>query len=76
MTDRKLKHYLQEYPIAVLSGAPLSDILNNSEATGRVAKWGIELSPWDITYKARDVLKSQVLADFIPEWTEVRPRVR
>ena len=65
MTAKKLKHYFQEHPIVVLSGAPLSDILNNSEATGRVAKWGIELSPWDIMYKARDALKSQILADFI-----------
>jgi len=56
----------------VVTHAPLSDILNNPEATGRVAKWGIELSPRDITYKPRDVIKSQVLADFIAEWTEVQ----
>ena len=67
MTARKLKHYFTEHPITVLTGAPLSDILNNPEATGRVAKWGIELSPFDITYRARDALKSQVLADFLDE---------
>ena len=72
MTARKLKHYFTEHPIAVITGAPLSDILNNPEATGRVAKWGIELSPYDITYRARDALKSQVLADFVAEWTEVQ----
>ena len=58
--------------MTVVTHAPLSDILNNPEATGRVAKWGIELSPRDITYKPRDVIKSQVLADFIAEWTEVQ----
>ena len=37
-----------------------------------MAKWGIELSPRDITYKARNAIKSHVLADFIAEWTEVQ----
>jgi diketogulonate reductase-like aldo/keto reductase len=34
MTARKLRHYFQEHPIMVVSEAPLSDILNNPEATG------------------------------------------
>ncbi len=29
----------------VVNEAPLNSILNNPEATGRVALWGIELSP-------------------------------
>ncbi|KAK1626493.1 hypothetical protein QYE76_000808 [Lolium multiflorum] len=33
-------------------------------------KWGIELSAFDINYKARTAVKSQVLADFIADWTE------
>ena len=39
-------------------------------ATGRIAKWAIELLPFDITYKPRRAIKSQVLADFITKWTE------
>jgi hypothetical protein len=58
MMARKLQHYFQEHPIMVVSEAPLSDILNNPEATGRVAKWGIELSPRDITYEKRKAIKS------------------
>ena len=65
MTARKLTHYFSEHPVTVLTDAPLSDILNNPEATGRVAKWGIKLSPRDITYRPRDALKSQALADFL-----------
>ena len=38
---------------------------------GRIAKWAIELLLFDITYKARRAIKSQVLADFVAEWTEV-----
>ncbi|KAK1621335.1 hypothetical protein QYE76_026852 [Lolium multiflorum] len=68
--SRKLRHYFQEHPITVVSKAPLATIINNSDATGRVAKWGIELSAFDINYEARTAIKSQVLADFIADWTE------
>ncbi|KAK1682492.1 hypothetical protein QYE76_043340 [Lolium multiflorum] len=68
--SRKLRHYFQEHPLTVVSKAPLLTILNNADATGRTAKWGIELSAFDIAYKPRTVVKSQVLADFIADWTE------
>ena len=48
----------------------MSDIINNCEATGRVAKWGIELAAFEIDYKPRTAIKSQALADFIADWTE------
>ncbi|KAK1602583.1 hypothetical protein QYE76_037577 [Lolium multiflorum] len=67
---RKLRHYFQEHPVIVVSKAPLSTILNNADATGRTTKWGIELSAFDINYKARTAVKSQVLADFVADWTE------
>lgn len=49
---------------------PLNDIINNRDAIGQIAKWAIELLPFDITYKPRRDIKSQVLADFVAEWTE------
>jgi hypothetical protein len=55
------------HPIIVVNEAPLSNILNNPEATGRVSLWGIELSPLDITYEKRKAIKSQVLPYFIAE---------
>ena len=48
----------------------MGDIINNAEATGRVAKWGIELAAFDIVYKPRTAIKSQALADFVADWTE------
>ena len=53
------------------SEVPLNDIINNRNATGRISKWAIELLPFDITYKPPRAIKSQVLADFVAEWTEV-----
>src|SRR4051812_10422580 len=70
MASWKLRHYFQECSITVASGVPLNDIINNHDATGRIAKWAIELIPSDITYKPHRPIKSQVLADFIAEWTE------
>jgi hypothetical protein len=46
---RKLHHYFADHPIVVVSDAPLSNILNNPDATGRLSLWGIELCPRDIT---------------------------
>ena len=70
MASRKLRHYFQECPITVASEVPLNDIINNRDATGRFAKWSIELLLFDITYKPRRAIKSQALADFVAEWTE------
>jgi hypothetical protein len=55
----------------VVNKTPLSDIINNSDATGRVAKWGIELAAFEFTYKRRDAIKSQALADFVVDWTKM-----
>ncbi len=70
MASRKLRHYFQECSSTVASEVPLNDIINNCDATGRIAKWAIELLPFDIIYKPRRAIKSQVLADFVTEWTE------
>src|SRR5215216_4957960 len=70
MISRKLRYYFQECSITVASKVPLNDIINNWDATGWIAKWAIELLPFDITYKPRQAIKSQVLADFVAEWTE------
>jgi dsDNA-binding SOS-regulon protein len=71
-TARKLPQYLAVHPIIVVDEAPLSNILNNPAATGRVSLWGIELSPLDITYEKRKAIKSQVLPDFTAEWLELQ----
>jgi ribonuclease HI len=71
MTGKKLPHYFECHSIIVVASTPVSSILNNPEATGRVLLWGITLRPWEITYQRQSAIKSQVLPDFIAEWTEV-----
>ena len=58
MASRKLRHYFQECSITVASEVPLNDIINNHDAMGWIAKWAIELLPFDITYKPRRAIKS------------------
>jgi hypothetical protein len=51
MRGKKLPHYFEMHPIIMVTSAPLSNILNNPNATGRVSLWGITLVPWEITYQ-------------------------
>jgi hypothetical protein len=68
----KLRHYFYDHKIKVVSKAPLKDIINNSDAIGQVAKWGIELASFEIDYKPRTAIKSQALAEFMADWKEAQ----
>nr|XP_025636282.1 uncharacterized protein LOC112730408 [Arachis hypogaea] len=68
-TARRLQHYFQSHTIIVRTDQPLRQILTRPELAGRLIKWSVELSEFDIQYKSRKTLKSQVLADFISELT-------
>ncbi|XP_010495428.1 PREDICTED: uncharacterized protein LOC104772525 [Camelina sativa] len=64
---RKLRPYFQSHIDAVLSNHPLRSILHSPNQSGRLTKWAIELSEYDIEYRTRLAAKSQVLADFLIE---------
>jgi hypothetical protein len=72
MTKRKLQHYFDVHPITVVSKYPLGEVIQNPEAKGRIAKWALELTGQNITYAPLSAIKSQVLADFVAEWTEMQ----
>jgi hypothetical protein len=78
ITSHKLSHYFQVHQIEVHTSSTLDEILNNKEATGKIAKWAIELFMYNIVYKPRTAIKAQALSDFIAEWTETQtpPRER
>jgi hypothetical protein len=64
-----LKHYFQAHKIRVLTNYPLKEVLQSCRTTGRLRKWAAELSQHFIDFKNRTSIKSQVLADFIADWT-------
>ena len=71
ITSRKLRHYFEYYKITMVTEFPLGDILCNKEANGRIIKWVVELGTYSIDFRSRPTVKSQALADFITEWTEI-----
>ena len=71
ITSRKLHHYF-EYKITVVTEFPLGDILRNKEANSRIIKWAVELRTYSIEFRRRPTIKSQALADFVAEWTEIQ----
>ena len=76
MTTKKVAHYFSDHSITVVGVAPLLEILNNRDATGRVAKWAIELLPLDIKFEAKKAIKSQAIVDFLVEWIEQQLLIR
>ena len=67
---RKLKPYFQAHIIIVLMDQPLKRAMSSPEAAGRMALWAIKLSELDIQYHPRTVVKGQIVADFIAEYTQ------
>ena len=71
-TSRKLRPYFQAHTIEVLTENPMKEILHKPETSRRMIKLAIELSEFDIIYKPRTVIKEQILADFIMEFTSAK----
>jgi hypothetical protein len=70
VASRKLRYYFQGHPIKVVTSYPLEKVLRNSNATGRVAEWGIELQPFKLEFHTTSTIKSAALAEFAAECTD------
>jgi hypothetical protein len=68
----KLHHYFEAHPVTVVSSFPLGEIIRNPDAAGRIAKLLVELMGETLAYAPRKAIKSQILADFIDEWTDTQ----
>jgi hypothetical protein len=69
VASRKLRHYFQAHRVVVVTSFTLRAILHNSNATGNIAKWATELTEFQLDFQPHHAVKSQVLANFIVEWT-------
>jgi hypothetical protein len=72
ITSRKLRHYFESHKITVIIDFPLRDILRNKDVTGHISKWAVELGALNIDFSPHKAIKSQALADFVAEWTEIQ----
>jgi ribonuclease HI len=72
LARHKLCHYFEAHPVTVVSSFPLGEIIRNPDAAGRIAKWSVELMGETLAYVPRKAIKSQILADFVAEWTDTQ----
>ena len=72
-TSRKIRTYFQAHTIEVPIEYSMKQILHKPETSRRLMKWVIEMSEFDIRYKPRTMIKGQILADFIMEFTPAEP---
>jgi hypothetical protein len=72
ITSRKLWHYFQSHKIKVFSSFPLREILHSRDTVGCIVKWSVELGKFDLEFCPPQAIKSQILVDFVSEWTETQ----
>jgi ribonuclease HI len=72
LARHKFWHYFEAHSVTVVSTFPLGEIIRNPDAAGKIAKWSVELMGETLAYAPRKAIKSQILADFIAEWTDTQ----
>jgi hypothetical protein len=72
ITSRKLRQYFQAHKIVVSPSFPLGEIIRNRDTNGRIVKWLVELGEFEIEFCPRQAIRSQIIADFVSEWTEIQ----
>ncbi|XP_074573354.1 uncharacterized protein LOC141829727 [Curcuma longa] len=72
LSARRLRPYFRSHLVTVLTNSNLGKVLTQTEASGRLIKWTVELCEYDIQYQPRTAIKAQALADFLAEvpWGE------
>jgi hypothetical protein len=48
-------------------------MFENKEASKRIGKWATQLASHTINFFPQSAVKSQVLADFVTDWTPAAP---
>ncbi|KAL9999326.1 putative ribonuclease H [Helianthus debilis subsp. tardiflorus] len=69
MASTKLRHYFETHRIHVKTNYPVKNVLRKPEMSGRMAKWSVKLSAYDLIYEPRNAIKSQALADFVADFS-------
>jgi len=54
---RRLRHYFQSFTVLVITDLPIQKVLKKPDVVGRMVKWAMELSEFDIKYEPRGPIK-------------------
>ena len=66
---RRFRAYFLAHTIVVLTSCPLRRLLHKPDISGRLTKWAIELSEFDLDFRPATAIKGQAVADFMVELT-------
>ncbi|GAU50142.1 hypothetical protein TSUD_281220 [Trifolium subterraneum] len=66
---KRLRYYFLAHTVVIRTDQPIKSLLVRPDMAGRMLKWSLGLSEFDIRYESRKALKAQVLADFVAEMT-------
>ena len=69
ISARQLRPYFQSHQLVVKTNYPMKQVLRKPELAGRMVAWFVELSEFDIHYEPHDLMKTQLIADFLVEFT-------
>jgi len=53
--------------VVVMTNLPIQKVLQKPDVAGRMVRWAVELSDFDIQYEPRGSIKGKVYADFVAE---------
>jgi len=48
---RRLRHYFQSFTVLLMTDLPIQKVLKKLDVAGRMVKWAVELSEFDIKYE-------------------------
>ncbi|RVW89464.1 Retrovirus-related Pol polyprotein from transposon 17.6 [Vitis vinifera] len=67
-STKKLRHYMQAYIVHLIAHVdPIKYVLSKPVLSGRLAKWGLLLTKYEIIYIPQKAIKGQALADFLAD---------
>ncbi|GJY81797.1 reverse transcriptase domain-containing protein [Tanacetum coccineum] len=64
---RRLRRYFEAHPVKVITDQPIKNILSRTEASGKLAKYAVEIGAYKISFMPRSAVKGQVLVDFLSD---------
>ncbi|GJW81295.1 hypothetical protein Tco_0145270 [Tanacetum coccineum] len=70
---RRLRRYFEAHLVKVITNQLIKQILSKTEASGKLAKYAMELGAYNITFEPRNLVNGQVLEDFISKTPDGEP---